>query len=356
MTDQANHRLPFAAQAAEKLGVALYDYMIGNARDNAAGADVNEEAFASYQLMPRVMRGQKSMDITRSFFGKTLSAPLIAGAFAGDRVFHEDGLLPIARACRALDLPLIISEETVTPLATICAEHEMSWLQLRAAGPLDRIRRLIDLAAGVGAQGIVLTVLAPVHPVAGLQPGGFSIGDELLRRGWPTIGSTSAGVEALAPFPGWDWSDLKSACDHAQAAGLPVLVKGILNADDAEIAISTGCAGIVASNIGARQSSRWVPALDQLTDIRAKTNQPLIHDGGLRYGADVVTALSLGADLAIIVRPLICALVAGGEEAVTDVLRRLSDETLAIANWCGVSSLDELRPSFVSRRYGGLLP
>jgi 4-hydroxymandelate oxidase len=352
MTDQTNHRLPFAAQAAEKLGVALYDYMIGNARDNAAGADVNEEAFASYQLMPRVMRGQQTMDITRSFFGKTLSAPLIAGAFAGDQVFHDDGLLPIARACRALSLPLIISEETVTPLATIGAEHDMAWLQLRAAGPLDRIFRLIDLAAGAGAQGVVLTVLAPVHPVAGLQPGGFSIGDELLRRGWPTIGSTSAGVEALSAFPGWDWVDLKAACDHAKKVGLPLLVKGILHADDAELAAATGSAGIVASNIGARQSSRWVPALDQLTDIRSKTNLPLIHDGGVRYGADVVTALSLGADLAIVVRPLICALVAGGQTAVTDVLRRLSDETLAIASWCGASNLDELQPGLVSRRFG----
>lgn len=352
MTEQANPSLPFAAQASERLGSALYDYMIGNARDNTTGADVNEEAFARYSLLPRVMRGHKMMDITQEFFGKTLSAPLIAGAFAGDQVFHADGLLPIARACRKLSLPLIVSEETVTPLATICGEHEMAWLQLRAAGPLDRIRRLIDLAAAAGARGMVLTVLAPVHPVAGLQPGGFSIGEELQRRGWPTIGSRSPGVEALAPFPAWGWSDLQAVVDHARAAGLPVLVKGILHPEDAQSAAAIGCAGVVASNIGGRQSSRWIPALDQLTSIRAKTTKPLVHDGGVRYGSDVVTSLSLGADLAIVVRPLICALVAGGEAAVTDVLRRLADETLAIASWCGVSSLDELQPSLVCRHDG----
>jgi 4-hydroxymandelate oxidase len=345
---------PYAAAAAEKLGEALYGYMIGLARDNTTGADINEREFARYQLIPRVMRGQTSMDVGTSFFGRQISAPMAAGAFAGDRVFHEDGLLPIARACRALQLPLVVSEETITPLAAICAENDMAWLQLRAAGPLDRIKRLIDEAKAAGAQGMVLTVLAPVHPVAGLQPGGYSIGEEISRRGWRTIGSRTQGVETLAPFPAWDWSDLRMACHHSAAAGLPVLVKGILDPRDAELVAHAGAAGMIASNIGARQSSRWVPALRQLPAIKTRTGLPLIHDGGVRHGADVVTALALGADLAIIVRPLICALVAGGETAVKDVLSRLRDETLAIASWCGASDLGELDASLICRNGGGL--
>jgi len=350
MIDQRDPTLPFAAEAREKLGDALYGYMLGQARDDVSGVDGNEAAFAAFQLIPRVMRGQKTMDMSTAFFGRTLSAPLIAGAFAGDRVFHAEGLLPIARACRTLELPMIVSEETVTPLADICAEHDMSWLQLRAAGGLERIYRFIDMAAAAGARGLVLTVLAPVHPVKGLQPGGFSISEELLRRDWSTIGSTAPGVEALEPFPTWDWADLKAACDHAKSVGLPVLVKGILHPNDAKRAMKAGAAGIIPSNIGARQSSRWVPALEQLSAIRAKSDGMVIHDGGVRFGADIVTALSLGAQLAIVVRPLICALVAGGEIAVRDVLGRLRDETLAIASWCGVSDLTELDAGFVRRQ------
>lgn len=354
MTNPAKITLPFAVEAREKLGDALYGYMLGQARDNASGADSNEAAFANYHLVPRVMCGQKTMDTRTAFFGRTLSAPIIAGAFAGDKVFHEDGLLPIARACRRLELPLIVSEETITPLSTICSEHDMSWLQLRAAGQLDRIYRLIDTAAAAGAKGLVLTVLAPVHPAKGLQPGGFSISEEILRRGWSTIGSTGEGVEALEPFPAWDWADLKAACDRAKSAGLPVLVKGVLHPDDARRALKAGATGIIASNIGGRQSSRWVPAIEQLGTIKAKSDGMLIHDGGVRYGADIVTALSRGAQLAIVVRPLICALVTGGEAAVTEFLSGLRDETLAIASWCGVSNLTELDPSFVSRRGEGL--
>lgn len=347
MIEPLNPSLPFAAEAREKLGDALYGYMLGQARDNATGADGNEEAFARYHLIPRVMGGQKTMDLRTSFFGRTLSAPIIAGAFAGDKVFHDEGLLPIARACRVMELPMIVSEETITPLAEICGEHDMVWLQLRAAGGLDRIYRLIEMAAAAGAKGIVLSVLAPVHPVRGLQPGGFSIGEEIMRRGWSTIGSSALGVEALGAFPAWDWADLKAACDHAKSAGLSVLVKGVLHPNDAKRAIKAGAGGIIASNIGARQSSRWVPALDQLGELKTRSGDLLIHDGGVRYGADVVTALSLGAQVAIVVRPLICALVAGGEAAVMVVLKRLRDETLAIASWCGVSDLKELDAGFV---------
>ncbi|MET0746895.1 MAG: alpha-hydroxy acid oxidase [Rhizobium sp.] len=349
MTEPRNPTLPYAAEARAQLGDALYGYMLGQARDNATGADSNEAAFASYQLIPRVMGGQQAMEMRTAFFGRTLSAPIIAGAFAGDKVFHDDGLLPIARACRALDVPMIVSEETITPLTEICAEHVMVWLQLRAAGKLDRICRLIDMAVAAGAQGLVLTVLAPVHPVKGLQPGGFSIGEEILRRGCSTIGSTGPGVEALDAFPAWNWADLNSACAHATSAGLPVLVKGILHPNDAQQAMKAGAAGVIASNIGARQSSRWVPAIDQLSVIKAQTTGMVIHDGGVRYGADIVTALALGAQLAIVVRPLICALVAGGESAVRDVINRLIDETLAIASWCGVSNLTELNASYVRR-------
>lgn len=353
MSKHTQSRLPFSQEASAILGEALYGYMIGQARDNASGADLNEQAFSRYSLVPRVMTGQSATDISVPFFGRRLSAPLVAGAFAGDRVFHADGLLPIARACRSLDLPLVISEETVTPLADICAEHDMCWLQLRAAGPLDRISRLVDRAAEAGAMGIVLTVLAPVHPVAGLQPGGYSIGDELVRRGWATIGSTKPGVESLPAFPAWSWNEIAAVAKRAAIFGLPLMVKGVLRPEDAMLAKAAGCAAVVASNIGTRQSARWVPALRQLDAIRRTEPGFLLHDGGVRYGADVVTALALGASLAIVTRPLICALVAGGETAVRDVLLRLADETLALASWCGVAKVSDLDASFLSQATSG---
>lgn len=348
MTDRAVH-LPFADEARKILGDDLFGYMIGLARDNGTGLDLNESEFLRYALVPRLLTGKTGCDITTTMFGRALSSPIAAGAFAGDRVFHEDGLLPIARACRALALPMIVSEETITPLTEICAEHDMAWLQLRAAGPLDRIRRLMDEASRAGAAAMVLTILAPVHPVAGLQPGGYSIGAEIARRGLATIGSSALGVESLPAFPAWSWVELAEVAAHARSLGLPLLVKGVLHADDVSLADEAGCSGIVTSNIGMRQSSRWVPALRQLPALRARTGNVVVHDGGVRYGSDVVTAMALGADLAIVVRPLITALVAGGETAVSEVLKRLIDETVAMATWCGAATVADLRSVTVER-------
>lgn len=349
MHKHSHTHLPYADEARAALGEDLFRYMMGRPFDGDSNADANEVAFRRYRLVPRVMRGANQPDLTATLCGRGVAAPLIAGAFAGDRVFHADGLLPIASACHDLGLPLIVSEETITPLADICSVHRESWLQLRAAGPLDRIYRLADHAAEVGAAGLVLTVLAPVHPVQGLQPGSFSIGREIAARGWSTIGSDGPGVQALDAFPAWSWKEIEAVANHLQTLGLPLLVKGVLHGDDAKAAIGAGCGGIIASNIGLRQSARWASALHRLPELRRSFDGPLLHDGGVRYGSDIVTALCLGADLAIVVRPLISALAAGGENAVKRYLSGLIDETLAMASWCGVGGLEELDTSYLTK-------
>lgn len=347
MHDRSTAHLPHADEAKTALGEPLFRYMMGKPFDGDVNADANEAAFRRYSLVPRVMSGADRPDLSLEFCGRRFAAPIVAGAFAGDRVFHADGLLPIASVCRDLNLPLVISEETVTPLAEICSVHKGAWLQLRAAGPLERIKRLADHAAEVGAMGLVLTVLAPVHPVQGLQPGSFSIGQEIANRGWSTIGSEGPGVQPLDAFPAWSWKEIAAVAGHLQALGLPLLVKGVLRAEDAAAAIDAGCAGVIASNIGLRQSARWTAALHRLPSLKT-TRGALLHDGGVRYGSDIVTACALGADLSIVVRPLICALAAGGEEAVKKYLRGLIDETLAMASWCGVERLTELDGSFLT--------
>ncbi len=348
MPDRVAQSMPFAEQAIRTLGEDLFRYILGRASDNDDGQDANEVEFTRYTLVPRVLRGIQASDISTDFLGYRAAAPVAVGAFAGDRLFHPDGLLPIARICRDLALPLMVSEETVTPLAEICAEHRSSWLQVRAAGPVERIMRLADLAAGCGTAGLVLSVLAPVHPVRGLQPGGFSIGEAIAARGWSTIGSTGPGVEPLPAFPAWGWAEIRGIVGHCAQAGLPVLLKGILHPDDAGLAQNAGASGVIASNIGLRQSARWVPALRQLPKMRAAFKGTLLQDGGVRHGADVLIALALGADLAVIVRPLISALAAGGETAVRGVLNQLITGTQAMAAWCNLACLDDLSADLIA--------
>lgn len=342
--------------ARERLGDALFRYMQGQPADGRPGEpDASQQALRRFRLVPRVLQGNEAISTQTTLLNQRWSAPLGVGAFAGDRLFHEEGLLSIARACKRLQLPLVISEETVTPLEQIGAEYDRCWLQLRAAGDVARIKALIDQAAQAAIKNIVLTVLAPVHPVSGLQPGGFSVGDALKQRGWHTIGSTEPGVAALPAFPVWRWQQIDEVAAHCAAHQLPLWLKGILHYDDAAQAAQHGVSGIIVSNIGLRQSARWATPVHQLADLQAVTRMPLLLDGGVRCGSDAVVARCLGASLSLSVRPVISALVAGGERAVFDLLSGWINEVSAVSHWCGVSEMAALNGSFVSEEHNGCI-
>lgn len=328
--------LPLAEAARKALGDTLFDYMIGRADDALGSEDANAAAFRRYALVPRLFGTEP--DLRASLAGRALAAPLVIGAFAGDRVFHPEGLLPIARAAQRMGLAMFVSEETVTPLERIVAANPETWLQLRAAGPVDRIAQIARRAAEAGAAGIVLTLLAPSHPRPGQRPGGFDIAAELRRREWRTIGTMldgtdDIGVAPLPALPVWREADLR---DAVQQVGLPLIVKGVLHPGDAAPVLAAGAAGLAVSNIGLRQSGRWAAPIDQLCAIRAAAPQAqILIDGGIRHPADILIARLLGADLTVTTRPVISALTGGGEAGVDAFLRRMIDGLYALSLWLG---------------------
>ena len=349
--------LPFETEARAALGDAPFDYMQGRAGDDhaAPGEDRNEAAFARYRLVPRLLSEAGPPDLATDLAGRRMAAPVLIGAFAGDRVFHPEGILPVARVAARLGLDLVLSEETVTPLPEVTAVHAGTWLQLRAAGPEDRIARIVEAAAGMGVAGIVLTLMAPTHPRPGQRPGGYDIGAELVRRGWPTIGTRldgtgRPGVAPLDAFPRWDAARLGRIVALARGFGLPLLVKGVLDPADLAPLAACGFAGAVVSNLGLRQSGRWALALDRLPVLGdAAAGLPLLLDGGVRHGADVITACLLGATACVTTRPVLAALAAGGEAAVEHWLTGLLDNLYAMTVWMGAAHPAALDPSQVMR-------
>ena len=337
-----SHRAEDPARIA--LGEALFRYVEGRPFDSEQGSlDPNELAFRAYRIVPQVLRGQTGIDTQVTFFGQELPSPLAVGAYAGDRILAETGIGPIARTCHAMGLPLFVSEECVTPLQEVAALHDQVWLQLRAAGPQSRALDLIGQAARHGASGIVLTVLAPVHPRPGLQPGGVSIGREIAARGWSTIGSP-LGIAPLPAFPAWTWADAEATAAAARRLGLPVILKGILAPEDGERALRAAADAIMVSNIGARQFGRWAAPVDQVSAVRARCGRgaTILIDGGIRNGGDVVIARALGADMAVLVRPVVLALAAGdsrsrklarGRDAGRD--RKRAHHAIACLAWEG---------------------
>jgi isopentenyl diphosphate isomerase/L-lactate dehydrogenase-like FMN-dependent dehydrogenase len=259
-------------------------------------------------------------------------------------------VLPIARAAAALSLPLVVSEECLTPIADIAAVNDRLALQVRGAGSLDRAFTLAGRAKEAGARAIVVTALAPAHPRPGLFPGGVDIQSMTRVRGLTTIAGTFAPGKVSAT-PAWGWDTLAEFARGARELGLPIQLKGVLHPADATLALQAGFAGVAVSNLGVRNLYRWAPAVDRLAVVAeaVKGRGSVVLDGGVRSAADVVVAACLGADLATMVRPVVYRAIAGGETAVTSFLSNVLDDIETICFWMGANDFHELGPSHVVR-------
>lgn len=342
---------PLRQAVRDSIGPDLARYLEGRPRDMGEDArDPNELAMEGWRLVPRLMAGLSDPDISAEWMGRRISAPVVAGAYAADLILDPAGVLPIARATASLGLPIVISEECLTPLDAIAAANPNFAVQLRGAGEIDRAIVLARHAGEAGAAGIVLTGLAPAHPRPGLFPGGVDIQSETRRRGLKTVASRGDPREVSA-MPGWAWDDLASFCSAADDLGLPVQLKGVLHPADAEAAVTAGCAGVVVSNLGVRNLSRWLPAVSALTPVasavRGRTSVAI--DGGIRNAPDAIVAGCLGADLVTLVRPLVYRSISGGEAAVRDFLSTFIEDISTICFWMGAPGFDALCPDHVMK-------
>ncbi|HEY6053173.1 MAG TPA: alpha-hydroxy acid oxidase, partial [Gaiellaceae bacterium] len=165
----------------------------------------------------------------------------------------------------------------------------------------------------------------------------------------PADDPLAAAATMLSMFPnlGLTWDDLAWLREQTS---LPLLVKGVLTAEDARLAIEHGVDGIVVSNHGGRQVDGAVASLDALVEVRAEVGDgfPLLVDGGIRRGSDVVKAIALGADAALIGRPYAYGLAAGGQEGVEEVIRQLAAETDLTLALVGGHSVAELDRSWIA--------
>ena len=333
----------------ERIGEQLARYLEGRPRDMALEArDPNEAAIEAYRLVPRLMSGLAGTDPGADWLGTRIAAPVIVGAFAADLILDPAGVVPIARAAGGLGLPIVISEECLTPLSDIAAVNPCVALQLRGAGEVDRGLALARHAAEAGAKGIVMTGLAPAHPRPGLFPGGVDIQTETKARGLRTIADQGDGREVRAT-PSWSWETLGAFCRGAKEMGLPVHLKGVLHPGDAEAALAAGCAGVIVSNLGVRNLYRWQPAVEALPGVAAAIagRGTVALDGGVRLAPDAVVAACLGADLVMMVRPVVYRAISGGEDAVYDFLSTFIEDIDTICFWMGAGRFGALGPDHV---------
>jgi lactate 2-monooxygenase len=348
------------ARAAETLEAGPFDYIAGGAGSEAT-MRANLEAFDRRGLRPRMLTGNRERDISVEVLGVRSPAPFLLAPIGVLSIAHADGELAVARAAAATGVPLVLSSAASHPLEEVAGElgDTPRWFQLYWVSDRDVVASLVARAADAGYGAIVVTVdtltlgwrdrdlRKPYLPF--VTGGGCAqfFSDPVFRGRLerpPEQDALAAAVAMLGMFPnlGLTWDDL--AWLRAETK-LPVLVKGILTAEDARRAEAAGVDGIVVSNHGGRQVDGAVAALDALVEVREAIGPQavVLMDSGIRRGADVLKALALGADAVLLGRPYVYGLAVGGQDGVEAVVRHLmaeTDLTLALAGGSRARDLD----------------
>ena len=316
--------------AASLLPEGLEGYIDGGAGDELTVKE-NESAWRDLQLLPHVLTGVDKRDTGVEVLGRKHPHPLLVAPTGFQRLTHPDAEIACARGAAATGATFCLSTfATTSPQDLQAAVPGLHWwFQLYWFTDRDLNWALVDKAVEAGAEAILLTVdLATLGSREHDRHTGFSLRGSMVM---PVIAATGRHpTSKLTPIwnmldPGLKWSDLEELVERSP---LPVIVKGLVRADDAVKSIDHGAGGVVVSNHGGRQldtavsTARALPAVADAVGDRAA----VLVDGGIRRGADVAKALALGADAVLIGRPPLWGLAQGGEEGVQHVLTLLQSE------------------------------
>jgi len=343
------------AAAQGRLPPALWDYVQGGAGDERTLAE-NLGAFRRRALRPRVLVPLRGLDPTTTLLHTRVRSPFFVAPTAYQGQIHPEGEPAVARAAADAGVLGVFSTLSTFPLEEIARASGAGprWFQLYLQPTFDRTVDLVRRAERAGFTAIVLTADVPLLAVRDRQAReGFALDAPVPLGNGPEFVSP-----ARAPAPDGDRYRLRpelsegwAILDRLRAAThLPIVVKGILRADDARAAVDRGARGIVVSNHGGRQLDRAVSSLAALPEVLAEVGKEaeVYLDGGVRRGSDVAIALSLGARAVGLGRPILWALAVGGKAGVARYLELLREELVNVMALCGCESLAQFGPELLA--------
>lgn len=357
--------LPVRYEDLEREALATMDEAAANYLAGGAGGErtmgSNADAFADWRLLPRMLRDVSERDLSVEVLGDTWDVPFCLAPIGIQTIMHEDGEVATARAANDLDVPMCLSSVASYTMEEVSEElgDTTKWFQLYASSDPDITESFVERAEATDFDAIVLTADVPIlgWRERDLQGGYLPMldGEGMAnyfadpvfrdRLDVPPEENPDMATQAFLDVfgdPSMDWDDL---ADLVGMTDLPVVVKGILHPEDAETAIDRGAEAIAVSNHGGRQVDNSVGALEALPSVveTAMDRVPVTFDSGVRRGADVLTALALGADAVMVGRPYACGLAVDGRDGVREVLTNLRadvDITLSNLGRTSVSDLD----------------
>ncbi len=344
---------PFARLAMEP---AAFDYVAGGSGDEISLAE-NESAWRRRRLRPRVLVEVSRVDASTTMLGADTALPLAIAPMAAQALAHPDAEIAVACAAAAAGVPFILSTMSTLSMEAVAEASPggTRWFQLYAQADPGRSRELVQRAAAAGYGAIMVTVDLPV---LGFRERDRRSGSDLpgphgnvaAVGGGPTHagGVHAAGYALLeeASLTTLTWDDLATIRGWSS---LPLVLKGVMTAEDARLAAEHGVDAIVVSNHGARQLDRVQAPIDVLEEVVEAVDgrTEVWVDGGVRRGLDLAIARALGARGVLIGRPIFWALAAGGQPGVERALAILREEFEIALALLGTPTPDDIGPAHV---------
>jgi 4-hydroxymandelate oxidase len=339
----------FEPLAKAKMSAMSWEYVNAGAGDEIT-LRWNTEAYQRIRLKPRVLVDVSNVDTRVSLFGQEHAFPILLAPTAAQTLTHPEGELATARGAGATGTAVVLSSYSSTSLEDVAAAAKSPlWFQLYSQTDRGFTRDLVQRAEAGGYSALCLTVDTPI---AGARNRETRVVVELPPlpnlKGLKGVGS-AGGHRTGSPEiynslfdPALSWKDVEWMCSFAK---IPLLVKGVLNPDDADRAVKAGVAGIMVSNHGGRNLDTVPATIDALPQVvdRVAGRVPVLVDGGIRRGTDVLKALAFGANAVLIGRPYLYGLGAAGESGVTKVINLLQREfqmAMALTGRTNIGSID----------------
>ena len=377
-----------------------FAYVAGSAGLESTAA-ANREAFERLRIVPRVFRDVAVRDTSIELFGRRLPTPLLLAPIGVLEMAHRDADLAVARAAAAEGVPMIFSSQASVGMEDCAAAmgEAPRWFQLYWSTSDELAASLVGRAETSGCAAIVVTLDTTLF---GWRPGDLDLAflpfslakgiaqytsdpvfqrlvEQRLREPKPPAGritpqAVRSLVELTRRYPGTFWHNLRSGAPRAAvrlfldiysrpsltwddlaflrgATKLPILLKGVLDPDDARIAVDRGVSGIVVSNHGGRQVDGAIASIDALPAVVDAVGDqvPVLLDSGIRGGADVFKALALGARAVLVGRPYVYGLALAGEKGVREVIRNFQAEFDLTMGLAGCRSISEVASTRLAR-------
>lgn len=378
--------------ARKKLSSQAYAYLAGGA-GNESTLTSNTQSFEQYKIVPRMLRDVSVRDMSIELLGQKLPSPILLAPIGVLELAHQQADVGVAKAAASLNVPYIFSNQASRSMEEVSSVMGTSprWFQLYWSKSNELVKSFVQRAERCGCSAIVVTLdttmlgwrtrdldmaYLPFLEGRGIaQYTSDPVFQELMNQAEPqtrrkiTLHSIAGLIRMIRNYPGSNfisklisgrpikavqkfisiysnpaltWDDLKFLREITQ---LPVLLKGILHADDARKAIDYGMNGIIVSNHGGRQADGSISTIDALPSIAeiVQNKIPVLLDSGIRCGADIFKALALGAKAVCIGRPYVYGLAVAGETGVREVLQNTLTDFELTMGLAGCKNISEIK-------------